>query len=265
MTDVGLHQVFKFSHDGRLLLSLGQRRASAAGTRRISISRPTSRSAGRHVLRVGRLRQQPRRAVRGERALPQRVGQERVRGEGSSATRTASRSAPMATCSSPIGRTRAFRCSIARARSSGNGSAPRRPAACFQSRSIPPARCMSASGGRTTIRRRTACSKLDREWNGDRLGRVRRRGRSGVQRRARPRHRSRRRRSTSPKRAPSASSSCVRVAQRSALSGPEGRGRPTSCYESPDDDVHDVEAIEQPSRRRRPCRTRSNSETDRSR
>ena len=44
LTDVGLQQVFKFSHDGALMFASASR-ASANGTRRISTNRPTSPSA----------------------------------------------------------------------------------------------------------------------------------------------------------------------------------------------------------------------------
>ena len=158
LTDVGLHQVFKFSHDGRLLLTLGQAARRGLGRDAFQSADRHRDPQGRRLLRVGRLRQQPRRAVRWQRAAPAASGERKGARRRSSATRMASRSAPMATCSSRIGRTRAFRCSTARASSSGNGSARRRPAACFRWRPMPAGRCMSASGARTTIRHRTACS-----------------------------------------------------------------------------------------------------------
>ena len=42
LTDVGLQQVFKFSHDGRLIFAVGEGARGGSGTRRISTSRPTS-------------------------------------------------------------------------------------------------------------------------------------------------------------------------------------------------------------------------------
>ena len=186
-----LHQVFKFSHDGRLLLTLGQPRVGGWDATHFNQPTDIAIRTRRRLLRVGRLRQQPRRAVRWQRTVPAGVGQ-KGRGRRSSATRTASRSAPMATCWSPIGRTHAFRCSTARACSSGNGSARKTPAGCFAV-AVEPAGALYVGVRRADYDPPSnGVLKLDREWRTVASVGFRRRGRPGLQRRARPGRRSRR-------------------------------------------------------------------------
>ena len=134
------------------------------------------------------------------------------------------------TCSLPIARTRGmqlFDRDGAFKRQWAGRRTPIRPGACLQWLSMQPARCLSASGGRTTTeahRRAEAGSRVDRD-------RPRSGSASQAIRCSTPCTTSRSvstARSTSPKRAPSASSSFVR-----------------SIRLLLDDDVHDVQAVEQ--------------------
>jgi peptidylamidoglycolate lyase len=67
VTDVGLHQVFKFSAQGELLLKLGKDREAGSDSQRFN--RPTDRSQGRVLLRERRLPQHQNHQVRRGRAF----------------------------------------------------------------------------------------------------------------------------------------------------------------------------------------------------
>jgi len=74
VTDVGLHQVFKFSHDGRLLLKLGEAGTPGTDTSHFNLPTDGRRARRRLVLRERRIREHAGDEVRAGRLLPVDVG-----------------------------------------------------------------------------------------------------------------------------------------------------------------------------------------------
>jgi hypothetical protein len=126
LTDVGLQQVFKFSHDGKQLLALGEPRVGAWDA--THFNQPTDiaiRPDGTFYVSDGYVNS--RVAIFDKNGKELREWGRKARERVSSATRTGSHSFPAApTCWSPIARTRDCSCSTRTARSSGSGSAERR-------------------------------------------------------------------------------------------------------------------------------------------
>ena len=89
LTDVALQQVFKFSHDGTLLFSVGEPRVGKWDATHFNQTDRHCDSCRRVVLCFRRLRQQPHRDLRQPRQVAPRIGGRRAPDPASSAIRMA--------------------------------------------------------------------------------------------------------------------------------------------------------------------------------
>ena len=119
------HQVFKFSPDGKLLLTLGKAGVAGAGTRRAQSAVRRRRRAKRRHLRGRRARRRARTCASSSSrrtASSSRRGASPDRRRASSTSRTRSRSTRRAGCSSPTAPTTGSRSSTRTGSSSRSGS-----------------------------------------------------------------------------------------------------------------------------------------------